>query len=80
MKFCRLQPAAKEKMYMQKRRVADPHHFNVDSGPAFHLTTDTDQHFQFNANPDSDSAPHPATTPFCASTALHGSTVGLESS
>ncbi len=34
-KFCRLQPAAEEKLSMLKRRVEDPHHFYVDSDPGF---------------------------------------------
>jgi hypothetical protein len=53
MKFCRLPPAAEEKFYMQKNRVADSHHFNMDSDTAFHLNADTDPTFHFNADPDS---------------------------
>ncbi len=38
--------------------IADPHHLNADSDPAFHLNADPDPDpaFHFNANPDP--APH----------------------
>jgi hypothetical protein len=33
-------------------RVADMHHFNADTDPAFHFNADLDQAFQINENPD----------------------------
>ncbi len=62
-------------LYIKHARVADPHHFNADPDPSFHLSTD----------PDQDPAPHqsdaylrplvyrPSMSLFLwATTALHG--------
>jgi hypothetical protein len=38
--------------------VTDPHLFNADPDPAFHLKADPDTAFHFNAHPDTDPAPH----------------------
>jgi hypothetical protein len=41
-----------------KNRVADPHCFNADPYPAFHLNVYPDPTSQFIANPESVPAPH----------------------
>ncbi len=38
-------------------RVADPHHFNADPGPAVYFNANPDPGFHFNADPDLDPAP-----------------------